>query len=64
MLLIRRVEHLKCCSLQACMPVCMSVSECVQRKIMAHIYQRFKRADDNLLGCNLNMQMTDTAGRK
>lgn len=31
---------------------------------MAHIYQRFKRADDNLLGCNLNMQMTDTMGAK
>jgi len=30
-------------------------------KIMARIYQHLKRVDDNLLGCNLNMQMTDVA---
>jgi len=68
-LLIRRVEHLKCALRRDRVMVEDRQAEregqtdrqTVGHKIMARIYQHLKRVDDNLLGCNLNMQMTDVA---
>jgi len=68
-LLIRRVEHLKCALHRDRRMVEERRAEregqtdrqTVGHKIMARIYQHLKRVDDNLLGCNLNMQMTDVA---